>query len=75
MDAFPNPTLGSVTLRASGSSSWRNATVRITNSVGAIVQQEPLMGDRIDLSALRPGVYQCEVKHAEGSVHARIIKD
>ncbi|MBL7953018.1 MAG: T9SS type A sorting domain-containing protein [Flavobacteriales bacterium] len=75
VDAFPNPTLGSVTLRAPGSNTWRNATVRITNSIGAIVLQEPLVGERIDLSALPAGVYLCEVKHAAGTVHARIVKE
>ncbi len=74
MFAFPNPTNGSVNLRASGLSAWRNATVSIINNIGEVVMQERIANGDIDLSALPVGVYSCLVKHAAGSVHARIVK-
>ncbi len=73
--AYPNPTNGSVTLRAPGLGAWQNATALITNNVGAMVMQERIVNERIDLSALPAGVYHCVVKHAGGSVHARIVKE
>jgi uncharacterized delta-60 repeat protein len=73
--AFPNPTNGPVALRTSGLGTWQNATAFITNNVGAMVMQEQLVNERIDLSALPAGVYYCLVKHAGGSLHARIVKE
>lgn len=72
--AFPNPTNGAVSLRASGFEGLRNATAMITNSVGAMVAQEVLVEGVMDLSALPAGVYSCSVEHAGGSLHARIVK-
>lgn len=74
-NAYPNPTNGSVVLRAPNNATWRNATVVITNSAGARVGQEQMLNDRIDLSAFSPGIYFCMVKHAGGSAHARIVKE
>lgn len=73
--AFPNPTHGTTTMRVPGNLAWQNATAVITNSAGAIVLQGKLVNERIDLSSLSPGVYFCLVTHAEGSLHARIIKE
>ena len=75
VEAFPNPTSGMVTLLTGDRGSLRNATACITNSVGAMVMQENLINEHIDLSALSPGVYFCLVKHAGGSLHARIVKE
>ena len=73
--AFPNPTSGTVTMRAPAIDAWQNATAVITNSVGAVVLEEQLVNGTIDLSALACGVYTCLVQHAGGSVHARIVKE
>jgi uncharacterized delta-60 repeat protein len=73
--AVPNPTSGSVALHAVGLGAWQNATVIVTNSAGATVKQEQLVSDRVDLSALDPGVYFCVVKHRGGSHRFRIVKE
>ncbi|MFT3884208.1 MAG: T9SS type A sorting domain-containing protein [Flavobacteriales bacterium] len=73
--AFPNPTMGTVFLRAPSLEVWQNATVIITDGLGAVARQGKLVNGRIDLSALPPGVYSCMVKHAGGSLHARVVKE
>lgn len=75
VQAFPNPTNGAVLLPASAQGAWQNATAVITNSMGAVVMREKLVNGRIDLSSLAPGVYHCAAQHAEGALHARIIKE
>lgn len=72
--AFPNPTSGPVALHIPGIGAGQYATATIMNNVGAVVMQEQLENERIDLSALPAGVYHCVVKHAGGSLHARIVK-
>jgi hypothetical protein len=72
--AYPNPTIGHTFLRLPDRPSLQNATITITNNVGAVVTQGQLMEQRIDLSALPAGLYHCLVKYAGGSLHARIVK-
>jgi hypothetical protein len=71
--AYPNPTKGSAVIRIPGGSS-QNWTVTITDNAGVVVEQGRSVDERIDLSALPTGVYHCLVKHAGGSLHARIVK-
>lgn len=72
---YPNPTTGHTALHLSGSGPLQNATIIITTNVGALVRQEQLMNERIDLSALPAGVYHCTVRYDEGSLHARVVKE
>ncbi len=72
--ATPNPTSGPVALNALGLAGWQKAAAVITNSLGVVVRQETMVDGRLELSALAPGVYSCVVLHAEGSFHARIVK-
>lgn len=71
--AYPNPTNGPAVLRIPGGRS-QSATVTITDNAGAVVEQGRSVDERIDLSALPTGIYHCLVKHAGGSLHARILK-
>lgn len=73
--AFPNPTQGSVTLRAPEGQVWRNAHITITNSMGAVLRDEALLHEHIDLAALSAGIYFCRVEYPGGSLQARIIKE
>jgi len=75
MMAYPNPTQGQAILRLPGLGIVRNATITITNTIGAVVQRTRLTDERIDLSALPAGVYHCSVEHEGGSLHARIVKE
>ena len=75
MMAYPNPTQGQAILRLPGLGMVRNATITITNTIGAVVQRTRLTDERIDLSALPAGVYHCSVEHEGGSLHARIVKE
>ena len=75
MMAYPNPTQGQAILRLPSLGMVRNATITITNTIGAVVQRTQLMDERIDLSALPVGVYHCSVEHEGGSLHARIVKE
>ena len=72
---YPNPTNGPLVLRAPGNGTWQRATIVITNAAGDVIMQESLLNDRIDLTSLSSGIYFCSVKHAGGTVHARIVKE
>ncbi|MBL7944983.1 MAG: T9SS type A sorting domain-containing protein [Flavobacteriales bacterium] len=73
--AYPNPTQGVTTLRATGHETWQQATVVITSTTGAVVLEGQLVNGTIDVSTLAGGVYTCRVRHADGSVHSRIVKE
>lgn len=72
--AFPNPTNSFTTLQARGLDPEKQATVVITNNIGAVVLQETIANGRIDLTILSPGVYSCVVQQGDAVLHARIVK-
>lgn len=69
VEFYPNPTTDKLIIRGCDLS-W----VRITDQAGRVVREMPLSGPEVDVSELRPGIYNLLVSGHERKIVGRICK-